>query len=786
MAWEYIKTDEKGIEGNGSLGVMLVSSSDLRPWTRAGAVLTQALKRLGYSREQFYIYGSCSDSNTLFVNNATSPVAPVQVQLNQLSIDSDHRGFIHSVLLDGKSRVWLNTYDPAVLAQGQMHLLGVLMHDIRKAVNYKSCIEPQFQTLTPSPDECHLKLVCEAAQAPLIAYDIETDGTVDPDDAGEDEGKAGHIVSFQYSIDGTTGYFLPWLGDYIDIIKAIMNFPNRKVGHNSWQFDNPLLRAEGVTLNGPLDDTRWMWHHLQPELPAKLQYLGSFFDMPKPWKHLSIIDPVAYGATDAIATWKIATGLEASLTKQGLWDTYRRHLRELEIVLGRMSARGMPISAAKHAALKESIALRRTAALEELQSLVPDALKPFHPSNGYKTEANMKRAVAKGGKSILHQFDDGERWVCLDEWTPSIKNLTVYAKAQKHQIPKAYGSDKDTFAHLELERLYAKTKDAVYGKVIDYRRLSTFLDNHLENWKPAADGAVHSTFTFAPATGQLSSRRPNIQNAPKHGDALANDFRSMIEAPPGHVLLEFDFKSFHALTLGFEAGDKDYMRLAQMDIHSYLTSHLVHEPVDAHLPDDELRDRLAAIKKKHKVVRDTQAKPSILGFGFGMSYRRFYNMNREHLENQAAAKRIFDMLKDLFPKVIQYQNTIRQLAHKQGYLKSRHGYIRYFWDVIRWREGEWKAGADSESAVAFLPANDAFGHIKDAMLRLAASGWTERANLINQIHDSLIFLCPSALEQEAIAAIRTEMSKPSQVLGGLAPQVSVSRGFAWNAMEDVA
>ncbi len=58
-------------------------------------------------------------------------------------------------------------------------------------------------------------------------------------------------------------------------------------------------------------------------------------------------------------------------------------------------------------------------------------------------------------------------------------------------------------------------------------------------------------------------------------------------------------------------------------------------------------------------------------------------------------------------------------------------------------------GDDAEACIAFLPANDAFGHIKDAMLRLEAQGWNERARLINQIHDALMFEIPDNLMDEA-------------------------------------
>src|SRR5262249_34676692 len=150
-------------------------------------------------------------------------------------------------------------------------------------------------------------------------------------------------------------------------------------------------------------------------------------------------------------------------------------------------------------------------------------------------------------------------------------------------VPIDYKTKKENTLEYEIKRMVKldgtppKFKDSFYQRVIDYREAGVILHNHVKNWEPGNDDRVHSEFYFDPSTGQLSSRRPNVQNAPKH-KGHADLFRSMVVAPDGFVFLEFDFKSFHAQTLAFEANDPDYLRLAKLDIHSYLTAHLQHEP----------------------------------------------------------------------------------------------------------------------------------------------------------------------------------------------------------------
>lgn len=239
-----------------------------------------------------------------------------------------------------------------------------------------------------------------------------------------------------------------------------------------------------------------------------------------------------------------------------------------------MSERGMPVNAERFAEVEAQLKADMTRLTAEMQALVPDECKTLK--------------VFKKKPSVYLP------------WKPSNKALIKYMRFRGHTVPKNIKTDKETSNALELKRLFKSTHDPLYGAVLSYRKAQTVLSNHIENWRPGADSRVHSTFYYDPATGQLSSRRPNVQNAPKHDDpdigGYAKVFRSMIKAIPGHTIIEFDFKSFHVQTLAFEAADPDYLRLAKLDIHSYLAAHLIHDPKAGEAlswPDDKLGEYLA-------------------------------------------------------------------------------------------------------------------------------------------------------------------------------------------------
>lgn len=474
------------------------------------------------------------------------------------------------------------------------------------------------------------------------------------------------------------------------------------------------------------------------------------------------------------------------LKNKGIYRGYHDHIVRLEPILDAMSRRGMPVNAEAFATVEAQLKADMERLTAEMQALVPDEVKQWKI---YKKEPKQKEGV---------QLRDGVYMRPLP-WKPSNKALIRYIRHRGHTVPKDFKTKKETTNALEVKRLARSTGDALYRKILEYRKAQTVLSNHIENWRPGADARVHSTFYYDPATGQLSSRRPNVQNAPKHDDpefgGYAKIFRSMIKAEPGHTIIEFDFKSFHAQTLAFESADPDYLRLARIDIHSYLAARLVNDPdFDRCLAwdDDKLSAYLGGIKKKHKFVRDKKAKPCILGYGFGMGANHLYDANKESFESKKDAKDVITALDNSFPITKAWRDAIRHKAHEQGFLISRWGYVRYFWEVFRYDHGEWRPGDDSEAAIAFLPANSAFGQIKDAILRCNALGYLERYRFINTIHDSLLFEVPNNLLDECAHNVKLEMERPSTVLidptvapNGLSVEVEVSAGPDWSSLKGI-
>lgn len=700
----------------------------------------------------------------------------------------------------------------------------------------------------PSLDDARsfLRQVRESSGA-VVSYDIETSESSSLDEDAREGFMDTYIKLIQFSTGANSGIAFPWEGEYRTIASEILRTPNTKCGHNVWLFDNKVLRAagerEGIDLipRGVIHDTLQMFHHWQPDLPAHLQFCAQFVSFPFPWKHMASNDIEFYGCADVDATFRLYRMLAATLERDGIWGDatlgYLGQVFSVRPILAAMEDRGLPIDDSARLSLEAEFDAAQSILGAELAALAPDGCKRIHPKQGYKGIPPEVRAFDESLQGVVaeHRFTesglDGEsyyyalrefplpdvdavtgepvilstpRWCRVYDFNPnSSQQLLAYMRAKSHKPPKGKqedrdGNAKDTTAKKELQRLAQRTRDTFYLKVIEYRELSKMRGTYIEGFRPGVDGSVHTTFTFDTGTAQLTSRNPNIQNFPKHG-RLAKAVRTIVAAPAGNILVEADFKSYHVLTTGFEAEDASYMRLARLDMHTFVAGCFTGAwgPEIIGESDDALMERFRWFKADsgRKRIRDKQAKPSILGIGFGMGYRRLYHENLEHFESERTAKRFHDLLRNLFPRVFAWQGRIRELAHRQQFLLSRFGHMRRFYEVFRWdsKKSDWAPGDQAEEAVAFLPANHAFGNIRECMKEQHARGLDQRFGLMNNVHDSFVYNFPSAMLDEFLAEVIPVMTAPSRVLthptlapGGLVVDVEVVAGKNWSAMADVA
>jgi hypothetical protein len=417
------------------------------------------------------------------------------------------------------------------------------------------------------------------------------------------------------------------------------------------------------------------------------------------------------------------------------------------------------------------------------------------------------------------------------------------AKDQLQPLWEETGDD------LLLKCIYMRELDNMKNTFVDGWQVRS--DNRLEAeflFKPATGQLSTSpNIQNAPARGTKYSS--------KGYEDLAKQFRRMIQPKIGHSLVSADWSAFHINTLAFEAQDALYMRVGRIDPHSFLTAHMLKSDLPESvkklkkakpsgilkedwiaqidkdeealvrlnnlenwldLNDEDLTDQLGWIKENYSFIRNAQAKRALLGMGFGMKVHRFFKENRYAFKTKAEPERILRLIKKLFPLTfVDYHEYIKNLADKQTYLITRYGSIRRFFDVYDWRllkgpksprEGElivknargqyWsrKDGSSSNEAIAYNPANDAFGKKKEAMRDFwdyNGENLVKKYRLINEIHDDLMWEIEDSLLYEAIPIIKSVMESPARYLknnlcpDGLITGVEIKIGKTWADMKKV-
>jgi uracil-DNA glycosylase family 4 len=365
-----------------------------------------------------------------------------------------------------------------------------------------------------------------------------------------------------------------------------------------------------------------------------------------------------------------------------------------------------------------------------------------------KTNKIESGLILKGFKIIEGRTE--KRWCRVEEFKPNssdqvLRYIAFMAKKDKrYVIPKKKGDRKqgkfakvETSSKDEIYQLFEKIKDPLLEKVIYIRELNKMLKTYVRGWfKNIPDGRIHPEFTFIPANGQLSARRPNVQNQPKRGTRfsskgyvkLADKFNRIIAAGNGKVLLSPDWKSFHALILGFHANDSKYIRVVQKDIHSYVASYILQSELPNRLiqlkmatqmklndmskwkalnnerelveetlewlsdiaswldySDDILENKLKWIGENWKFIRNEQAKRAVHGINYGEGPNKLYSLNTHSFKNVNQADKLIRLIKSLFPEIFSFQDSVVELADLKTYLITPYGYIRRFWDVYDWR-----------------------------------------------------------------------------------------------------
>lgn len=303
----------------------------------------------------------------------------------------------------------------------------------------------------------------------------------------------------------------------------------------------------------------------------------------------------------------------------------------------------------------------------------------------------------------------------------------------------AGGKKTKTGQYSTSEEVLSKIDHPLVEVVLEHRGLSKLKSTYADALGKAADkqGRVHTSYHQAlTSTGRLSSSDPNLQNIPIR-TASGKLIRKAFVAPEGRVILAADYSQIELRLMAHFSQDQSLIEafLQGIDIHTKTASEILGKPIDQ-ISSDERRS----------------AKAVNFGLLYGMSA---FGLARQLKIDRTQAKLYMDGYFRSYPTIYDYMERTKAEAEQMGYVKTLLGRRLYMPDVAS--TNRMVKDAALRAAINAPLQGSAADIIKLAMVAVDKVLPKERAALLLQVHDELVFEVEQEHAQSIGAAIKDAM-----------------------------
>ena len=312
----------------------------------------------------------------------------------------------------------------------------------------------------------------------------------------------------------------------------------------------------------------------------------------------------------------------------------------------------------------------------------------------------------------------------------------------------------------ELDKL--RTEHPIIEKIIAYREAAKLLNTYIIPMPTLADknDRIHTTFTQnVTATGRLSSKDPNLQNIPVRTEE-GKRIRQGFIAPEGRILVSADYSQFELRLAAVLANDQALIDDFNngVDIHTKTAAEAFNIPLD-------------------QVTKEQRRAAKAINFGiiYGMSINGLAEAT--HM-NFADARQFMENYRKLRAPIMQYmENTLKQ-AREEGFVETYFGRRRPTPDV---RSSNFVIRQAAERAAQNMPIQGTEADLmKRAMIKVDKA-LPEGADLIMQVHDSLIVECDASQKSQVSTILKDNMESVAPELG-VKLLVDVTSGNSWGSL----
>lgn len=406
--------------------------------------------------------------------------------------------------------------------------------------------KPSETVYTVLRDEASVTTFCQLLRDKKTIYlgcDIETTG-LNP--------RIGDILTIGIAYDtNLVAVFTPSAFPYLNMV--LENPDWRQIWHNG-KFDVSWLKRRGYM--GRIDEDTQLMHYCTNETSGThdLEQLSQLLLGVEAYKseanrYIKSADGFA-SAPEVVLHTRVA--VDADNTRQLffifldmldrnplLTKLYKELLLPSAETLRTMERRGMLIDVAQMEYMRTVYQQKIAAQLAEVNEQVASLWNP----ELYKLQTGAKSAPAEFNSGSTKQL----AWLLFDK-------LRLRPRKRKKRstdvdvLLSLAKSDDPVIALAQLREQYP-----YIAAILDLRTIKKELSTYVEGMlaRKAINDRVHSTFSlFGTTTGRLSSKQPNVQNIP----SIRKDIRKAFIAPPGHVLIETDYKGAELRVLAHLSG----------------------------------------------------------------------------------------------------------------------------------------------------------------------------------------------------------------------------------------
>ena len=251
-----------------------------------------------------------------------------------------------------------------------------------------------------------------------------------------------------------------------------------------------------------------------------------------------------------------------------------------------------------------------------------------------------------------------------------LKNKKLDLGSSSRDMPKFFKSELGMEVPKTEKGQYSVTNDFLdlhtgrepfCGTLKEFRQTDNLLNTFIDGIKEVIheDGRLHTEFGLTTTeTGRLSSKKPNLQNIPKRKSQW---IRKMFPAPPGHVMMAFDYKGAEVRGMAMYSKDKTLIRE-------------INEDYDSH---KEWGIQLLG-KGKNKEERKEIRFQGKNGFVFPTYYGASYKSIARNLQlPERKVKKIQDKFFKKYPAIKEWQVKTVDFYKRHGYVETLFGRKRH-------------------------------------------------------------------------------------------------------------